>query len=264
MTSRLESYIKELNKNNQFCKDACDDFVEKLYFNGLWGEYDTYKYFIEDVTRFVRMIDYTLGREIPDDLKSYIEENRDNEEIMFGCKYYNGYDYNKVAIHYIGDVYIAFASSFAQTIYSRNIDEELAIHIIKDYDNRILGSQGAVFMGEDCDKLLENFVDKLGVKRCYQVEFDGKTDPSVLTELYNDLKQDIGFELVVIIKNIHFLDDDLKLRSSFLVFLNEISEIANVILLCTSENLYARSYLNEVGYIRIRVTNDSYKFKFFD
>ena len=260
---RLESFFNIVNEKYNFRKFNDDfygdDYVEYLYMNeGLYYS-DLYEEFITNAVKRVELIKYVLKEEISEETKNWLYEDlEDNINYLIGKKKDDWYDYNESGHKIINFIDSAFKCAEISARTNRKVDINFVKSFIFKEDLFLSSKDGILFYGEECNKCVDEFLESINKKRYYEIEI-GEDDPRcsklLLDELYNDICEDFGPEIIVVIKNIDncVFDDDLNKK--LLVFLSNLSSISGLTFFFTSSYPYCLDNIEKLANITIRINN---------
>ena len=120
-------------------------------------------------------------------------------------------------------------------------------YMIDDLNNYYTRYRSAIFFGDNCNKKVNEVVEKIEGQSIYEVEMKEGKDKENLRLLKDLINEDWHYYAqndIVIIKNADVaFYDDLDTRTALLTFFSEIYEKGHVTLLLTSEDL---NYLDDV------------------
>ena len=263
IVNRLEDFYNVLNEKYNFMvfdEEMYDDYFDYLYGNeGLYYS-DLYLEFIKDAKKRIELIKFVLKEEITEETKEWLFDEEINLKYLLGEKKDGWFSYNESAHKIIGYVDSAFKISEIEARTRKSVDINFVKSFILESDNMFLNSrEGILFFDEGCNNLVDEFLKSINKTRYYEIEFeedDTECSMMLLDELYDDISNDLGPEIIVVIKNIDNCVFDEKLDEKMLIFLSKTKVISGINYLFTSINPYCLETYEKLANITINISKN--------
>lgn len=263
IVNRLEDFYNVLNEKYNFMvfdEEMYDDYFDYLYGNeGLYYS-DLYLEFIKDAKKRIELIKFVLKEEITEETKEWLFDEEINLKYLLGDKKDGWFSYNESAHKIIGYVDSAFKISEIEARTRKRVDINFVKSFILESDNMFLNSrEGILFFDEGCNNLVDEFLKSINKTRYYEIEFeenDTECSMMLLDELYDDISNDLGPEIIVVIKNIDNCIFDEKLDEKMLIFLSKTKVMSGINYLFTSVNPYCLETYEKLANITINISKN--------
>lgn len=264
IVNRLEDFYNVLNEKYNFMvfdEEMYDDYFDYLYGNeGLYYS-DLYLEFIKDAKKRIELIKFVLKEEITEETKEWLFDEEINLKYLLGDKKDGWFSYNESAHKIIGYVDSAFKISEIEARTRKRVDINFVKSFILESDNMFLNSrEGILFFDEGCNNLVDEFLKSINKTRYYEIEFeenDTECSMMLLDELYDDISNDLGPEIIVVIKNIDNCIFDEKLDEKMLIFLSKTKVMSGINYLFTSVNPYCLETYEKLANITINISEEN-------